>query len=210
MKLFTTVLAVVAFAVSSYAVPTEYSLKTDIQDIRRLIPENEVRALALDYLVNDKEFPELVVYLKGNDFQQFWNDVLAQRHIQEIVDYCEKHNVDAIEVLNLIASILGLPAYPSNSIAGFESRRTGGIAGYFKDVEALMPHEEIRRTFQQKYKTSTEFRGLMDLLDLTRFETFMKITPSAQKFVIFMQQHNVDTTHYMQLLRELVDEMKRE
>jgi hypothetical protein len=46
------------------------NLNDDLNDFLALVPLNEIIAIALDYLANDPEVQELILYLQSEDFHK--------------------------------------------------------------------------------------------------------------------------------------------
>nr|AAV84219.1 unknown [Culicoides sonorensis] len=182
------------------------NLQNDFEDLAKLVPGKEIAAVAEDYLKHDREFLKLALYFKSKDFKNLWVDVFAEEYVHELVDYCEDHGVAAVESINYLADLLGLPHYPSlikMNLRMIESRRTGGIAGFFKDVDALVPYTELKKAMDAKYVESADFKGFMDLVDVDRFDAFMKTNKNAQKFVKFLKDNKVDVNTYWNHLKDL-------
>lgn len=84
--------------------------------------------------------------------------------------------------------MLGLPHYP-NGFSQYNAndvRRTGGIAGYFNDVDALIPYPELKQALHAKYQQSGDFKAFMELIHIDHIELFLKSNMNAQKFVKFL------------------------
>lgn len=200
MKTFTAILALAFISIASA------NLQNDLEELADLMPVGEFRKLADEYIKKDREFLKLLLYVKGNDFKNLWVDVLAEKEVQDIVMYCEDHDVPAIEAINKVADFVGLPHYPQGFMHPrmLSSRITGGIAGAFKDFDALVPYPELKKAMDAKYEQSADFKGLMDLIKAEDIETFVKENKNAQKFLKFLKDYKVDVATYWSHVKDLL------
>jgi hypothetical protein len=59
------------------------SLQDDLDDFLALVPLDKVLTIALDYLANDSEVQELVIYLQSDEFHKI---VLTVEDLKEFKD----------------------------------------------------------------------------------------------------------------------------
>lgn len=59
------------------------NLQDDLNDFLALVPVDQVLTIALDYLANDSEVQEFVVYLQSEEFHKI---ILAVEELQEFKD----------------------------------------------------------------------------------------------------------------------------
>lgn len=179
-------------------------LQRDLDEFLQLIPSQQVQRLAVQYFIMDKEFRELLKFIKTNDFKDFWSLIFSQSMSRDFIDFAQSHGVDLIDRINSIANMLGLPPYPVVYLGNEMDvdKLTGGISGFFKDVEKLLPKEKLKKLFEQKCTENPEFKKLFGILDFDRIEKFMKASEVAMKVMKFFEKFGVDTKYYYEVIRK--------
>lgn len=185
-------------------------LQKDLEEFLELIPTKKIQILAIQYFIKDKEFRGLLTFAKGADFKEFWVDIFSKQTTQTFVDFGQKNGADLVGIINSIADALDVPRYPSTFDGAFVSfiegsdvdKISGGIKGFFKDMEKLLPKEKLKKLFDEKCGSNPVFKQWFGLLDFDRLERYFKTSQVAVKVLKFFEKYYVDLKHYFDLLKK--------
>lgn len=185
-------------------------LQRDLDEILELIPKKQIQRLAIQYFITDKEFRGLLKFVQSDDFKQFWTDIFSQPMTKEFINFTQQNGVNLVDRINSIAKALGLPPYsgmftshPDQIGKSLEMGKiSGGIKGFFEDLEKLIPKKDVKNLFDQKCKENPNFKKLFQILDFDRIETFFKTSKAAVKIMEFFKKFGVDMRYYFDLIRK--------
>ncbi|EAT34670.1 AAEL013127-PA [Aedes aegypti] len=176
--------ALVAITTASY-IPVEAStksLKDDFQDFVNLLPE-------------------AFAYLQGKEFAAVWDQLFALKEVKEVLNYLEDAGLEVYELLNQVADFLGLNHVKPTK--GVKSLKAGGLSGFVDEALALLPLKELKALFEEKLKTSPEFKAFFDKLSSTDFQKlvdFYQNSKEAQALVQKLRDHGVDVDKFFELV----------
>ncbi|XP_050072587.1 uncharacterized protein LOC126560673 [Anopheles maculipalpis] len=195
-------LIVVACLVATVvSAPTQISLTDDFDDFVALLPLDDLLDLALRYLLTDKEVQQALLYLQGAEFASVWDQFFALTAVRDLLNYLEDAGVPAYDSLNEVADFLGL----THLKPGVRSLRTGGLNGLLEEALALLPHDELEALFEEKLKTSPEFKALFEKLqkfDHKQLRDLYENSAEVQGMVQKLRDHGVDVDHIVQVVKD--------
>ncbi|EAT34668.1 AAEL009165-PB [Aedes aegypti] len=201
MKVVFVLTALVAIATASYipAKAPSRSLKDDFQDFVNLLPVDKLTDLVVRYFTTDKEFQEAFAYLQGKEFAAVWDQLFALNEVKDVLNYLEDAGLEVYELLNQVADFLGLNhVKPTKGV-----KSSGGLSGFVDEALALLPLKELKALFEEKLKTSPEFKAFFDKLSSTDFQKlvdFYQNSKEAQALVQKLRDHGVDVDKFFELV----------
>ncbi|KXJ80730.1 hypothetical protein RP20_CCG023481 [Aedes albopictus] len=179
MKTIFVLAALVAFATAS-AIPDSRALKDDFQDFADLVPVDKLVGVALQYLVADKEFKEFFSYLQGAEFSAVWDQFFALKEVKDVLNYLEDADLAVYDALNTVADFLGLhhvkPTVKSC------------LTGFVHEVFDLLPLKKFEALFEEKLKTSPEFKAFFDKLRNLDYHKFVELHDNSKEVQAFLQK----------------------
>ncbi|XP_046608175.1 uncharacterized protein LOC124299206 [Neodiprion virginianus] len=182
-------------------------LSDDFQDFLALIPVDDVVAIVIEYLAEDEEVQNAVEYIQSDDFA---NLILAVDAIPEYIaflDYLNSAGLDVYTYVNLLHSWLGLDELEVPSTRLVSSRITGGIAGLFADIIAVLPVDEIKALYYEKLESSTDFASLVTLLGSEEAQTVyaaLKANEEYQHIRETLEEYGLDIDAIVEFLKTIV------
>ncbi|XP_062541983.1 uncharacterized protein LOC134209980 [Armigeres subalbatus] len=203
MKAIFVLTALVAVATASSipaAAPPSRTLEDDLQDFLNLLPVDKLTDLVVRYFTTDKEFQEAFAYLQGAEFAAVWNQFFALKEVKDVLNYLEEAGLAVYDLLNQVADFLGLNHVTPK---GVKSLRAGGLSGFVDDALALLPLKELKALYEEKLKTSPEFKALFDKLfssDFQKLVDFYQNSKEAQAMVQKLRDHGVDVDKFFELV----------
>ncbi|XP_065081011.1 protein G12-like [Ochlerotatus camptorhynchus] len=198
MKTIFVLTALVAFATAS-ATPDTRGLKEDFQDFADLVPVDKFVGLALRYLTTDKEFKEFFAYLKGQEFSAVWDQFFALKEVKDVLNYLEDAHLDVYNALNFVADFLGLHHVQPTVL----SLKAGGLCGFVDETLALLPLDKFQTLFEEKLKTSPEFKAFYEKLrniDFHKFVDFYNNSKEVQSLFQKLRNYGVDVDSFFDLV----------
>lgn len=153
MKLFIVLFAVLGLSAAN--------LKQDLDDFAALIPVDQIKNIYLKYQ-NDPDIIKVVAYLKSNDFAKVTDIVAHSPDAQDFVNFLESKGVPAIDSLNKLADLLGLPHWPSRVLARPYPLRNRSWQDFVQEVAAVIPVEELTNLAVDKLANSEDFGEMFE------------------------------------------------
>ncbi|EDS38794.1 G12 [Culex quinquefasciatus] len=200
MKIFIAFAALVAFA-SASAIPETRGLKEDLKDFLALVPVDKLTSLALDYYANDKEVQAAFAYLQDKEFAAIWDQLFALKEIKDLLNYLQDAGLDVYHALNVVADLLGLSHVKPIRREGL--MKTGGLSGFLEEALALLPKDQIKALFEEKLKTSPEFKALFEKLqhaDFHKLVEFYNNSKEVQSLFQKLREHGIDVDKFVELV----------
>ncbi|XP_062551702.1 protein G12-like [Armigeres subalbatus] len=198
MKTIFVLAALVAFATAS-AIPDSRALKDDFQEFLDLVPVDGLLSVALKYLTTDKEFKEFFGYLQGEEFSAVWDQVFALAEVKDVLNYLEDADLAVYDALNTVADFLGLN-HVNPAIMSFKA---GGLNGFFNEAVGLLPLDKFEALFEEKLKTSPEFKAFFEKLrnlDYHKFEELHNNSKELQAFLQKLRNYGLDVDGFFDLV----------
>nr|XP_019560718.2 protein G12-like [Aedes albopictus] len=183
MKTIFVLAALVAFATAS-AIPDSRALKDDFQEFADLVPVDKLVGVALQYLVTDKEFKEFFGYLQGAEFSAVWDQFFALKEVKDVLNYLEDADLAVYDALNTVADFLGL----HHVKPAVKSLKKGGVTGFVDEVFDLLPLKKFEALFEEKLKTSPEFKAFFDKLRNLDYHKFVELHDNSKEVQAFLQK----------------------
>ncbi|KDR08524.1 uncharacterized protein LOC110839463 [Zootermopsis nevadensis] len=200
MKLSIIFLAVVGLACGK-SLPTR-SLQDDLNDFLALVPLDEVLGIALDYLANDEQVQDFVVYLQSEEFHKIILTVEDVKELKDFLKFINDLGIDVYEILNQVHEILGLPPFKPDK----HSRRGVGINGLINDVIAVLPTDKLKELFEEKKETSEDFKALIAAIQSPEFSNIvdaLRAIKEYQDLLESLRNKGVDVDNIIALFRAL-------
>lgn len=107
-----------------------------IDDIKAILPVDDIKALYYETLETSEAFVNLVDTLKGDEFKGIVNQLRANPKFQKLIQKAKDHGVDVKLIIDLLNKIFGW---------GIESNRmvTFGLQSDLQDFLALVPKDKV-------------------------------------------------------------------
>nr|6XRX_A Chain A, Maltose/maltodextrin-binding periplasmic protein, Mosquito protein AZ1 [synthetic construct] len=175
------------------------ALKDDFQEFVDLVPVDKLVNVALQYLVSDKEFKEFFGYLQGEEFSAVWDQFFALNEVKDVLNYLEAADLAVYDALNTVADFLGLHHVKPT----VHTLRTGGLTGFFDETVALLPLDKFEALFEEKLKTSPEFKAFFEKLrnlDYQKFVDFHNNSKEVQGFLQKLRSYGLDVDGFFNLV----------
>lgn len=187
MKFALVVLALVATASArKVEIPNlgRGELHKDLQEFLDLVPVDQIVALTLKYMAEDREFQNMIRYFQSEEFRSLVADIEALPEIRKLMDYIHHAGVDIYYLVNKLNDRLKLPRLtpPATFLAENDIQITGGIRGYINDVKALLPLQKFKELYKRKLATSKAFRDFVDQLKSENFQKIVNAVYANPKF----------------------------
>jgi len=183
-------------------------LAKEIQDFLDLMPDDKILAITLQYLSEDAEFQNMIKYLKSVEFKELTRDVQALPEIKTLMNYIHHAGIDIYYLVNELNKLIGLPPLTPPSSFDVSEQITGGIKGYIKDIEAVIPTESIKALYKKKLQTSEVFRKFIAELSSKNFQTIVNKVYANQKFQTLLKHAKnagVDLERIKELLKKILN-----
>lgn len=84
----------------------------------------------------------------------------------QLIKIVEDLGVDVNSIINLIHEVIGLPPYAVRK----NTRRGVGINGLINDLIAILPVDDLKALFEEKQKSSPDFKALIDVIQSPEFK----------------------------------------
>nr|XP_029715095.1 protein G12-like [Aedes albopictus] len=198
MKTIFVLATLVAFATAS-VVPDSRALKDDFQEFADLVPLEKLVGVALRYLLTDAEFKEFFGYLQGAEFSTVWDQFFAMKEVEDVLNYLEDADLAVYDALNTVADFLGL----NHVKPAVRSLNPRGMNGFVDEILALMPLKEFEALFEEKLKTSAEFKAFFEKLrnlDYTKFVDLYHNSKEVQSLLQKLRNYGIDVDGFLDLV----------
>lgn len=188
MKLALILLALLA---SSIAVEIDENfekseLAKDLQEFVNLMPFDEIVEITVDYLSEDKQFEEVLLYLKSEKFKLFVIDIESLPEVQLFMNYLQKKGVHIYELVNKLNDLLNIDHIkPSQYVAKITG---GGVKGYLKDVLAIIPYSQLQNLYFKKLMTSKAFINFVAWLESDNFKEIVNFVYNHNEFQYILKK----------------------
>ncbi|XP_053692110.1 protein G12-like [Sabethes cyaneus] len=203
MKPTLLLVALVAIITCASAVPAPRGLLEDFEDFVALVPVDDLAKLAFNYYQNDKDVQDFFVYLQGKEFSTVWDQFFALHEVKDLLHYLNDAGVPVYEGLNFVADFLGLNHVKPVRVV--RSLRTGGLSGFVNEALELFPKDKFEALFEEKLKTSPEFKALFEKLqrfDFHKLEEFYNNSKEVQSLFEKLREYGVDVDKFVKLVAD--------
>ncbi|XP_076286736.1 uncharacterized protein LOC143212165 [Lasioglossum baleicum] len=150
-----------------------------------MIPIQKIAAISLKYAAEDREFQELMSYMKTTEFKQMVQELEAIPEYHNFANYMQKNGVYLVDVTNKVNKLLGLPAFTPMDLY-----RTNGLKGFWEEVKDKVSYDQFIHGYVYKMRTSAAFRGFVAHLKSDNHQRFVNAMYSNQKYLTFRNMIN--------------------
>lgn len=151
MKFALALLALVAASSARVeAVTCRDNLNDEVMDFYALLPADEMIAITVRYISEDKQFQDMIKFFKSEEFKNLVQKVEELEETRNLMNYMQKAGIDIYGAVNKLNKALGLPPLTPPKTATFSSFKTGGIRGYLDEIEALIPVDKLKALYEEK------------------------------------------------------------
>ena len=175
----------------------------DLLDFVNIIPLKKITDLFNQYLNNDENFEDAVMYILFNEeFKGFVIEIESMTEAKDILNYLQKAGLNAYEYVNKINGYLYIQTI-SSSFKLTKVSRASGLGGFINDVKDLIPTDEIKNLYDEKMKSSEEFSALIKKLNSPEFKSLVdKIMgkPRLQEILKKLKSNNIDLQEIFDVL----------
>uniref|UniRef100_U5EMJ5 Putative secreted protein n=1 Tax=Corethrella appendiculata TaxID=1370023 RepID=U5EMJ5_9DIPT len=190
--------------IASAATYQQRGLNEDLEDFMKLVPVDKITKLAVEYFTTDKEVQDAFKYLQGKEFASVWDQFFALKQVKDLLKYLNGAGLDVYTFLNEVADLFGV-AHVKPSVRSLETRKTGhGISGLVDEVLALLPKDKLKALFEEKLKTSAEFKKFFDKLqhaDFKELADFYQNSKEVQAAFQKLREHGIDVDKFFELVK---------
>ncbi|XP_012232432.2 uncharacterized protein [Linepithema humile] len=151
-------------------------LHEDIQDFLDLIPVTEIAEVIVDYIEHDHEVKAIADYLRKDPslIRNLWIEFQSVPELLNLLNYMQKEGVKIYEVINEVNRALNIKELvPPADTYSITTKRTGGLAGFFKDIKALFNYDDFISTYVNKMRHSKAFVNFINELKSDNFQRFV-------------------------------------
>ncbi|KAL6261652.1 hypothetical protein P5V15_006740 [Pogonomyrmex californicus] len=150
----------------------EGPLHEDFQDLLDLVPVEKIIDVVVDYIMHDDELLELFQDLQDNPkiIEDLLVDVQAIPELIKLLNYLQKEGIHIYPPKTLINRIHNIKEQVSSFYDSPANKRTGGLAGFFKDIKKHIDYEAFLSVYVDKLKTSTAFAKFINQLKSDNFQ----------------------------------------
>lgn len=161
-------------------------LHEDFQDFLDLVPVEKVNDVVQDYFKNDYELRAAIKYLLNTTLiHDFYEEYEAIPEAINLFNYLHKEGIEIYYLINEINKALGIKELePPIVRANLIKKRTGGIAGYFKDIIKVLPLNDFIHLYAQKLKTSSAYIRYIDQLKSDNYQQLVNKVHKIKSFQI--------------------------
>ncbi|GAB1863924.1 Protein G12 [Camponotus japonicus] len=182
-------------------------LHNDIQDFIDKIDTDKVIEIFLQYVSEDSEVQDAIAFFKSEEFKKLVLDVEHLPEIKVLMDYIHHAGIDIYQIVNKVNDFLKLAHLtPPDFTQRVHKQISGGIRGLVDDVLAVLPVDELNDLYEEKLKTSPEFKKFVDQLKSDNFQQIVNkvyVHPTFQKLVKRADAAGIDLELIKNLLKVL-------
>lgn len=161
-------------------------LHEDFQGFLDLMPVEKLYDVIVDYFENDVEVRTAIeMFLNSTLLNDFFEEFVKIPEVTIHFNYLRAEGIDVyftINEINKTLSIKELGHVRANSI----KKRTGGIAGYFKDIVEVLPLNDFIHLYVKKLKTSSAYIRYIDQLKSDNFQQLVNKVHKIEAFQIVL------------------------
>nr|XP_033340885.1 uncharacterized protein LOC117228909 [Megalopta genalis] len=174
--------AFLALASSCSALPSfgEGPLYDDVMYFTNMVPLKKITTIAVKYAAEDREFQELIKYVKSNDFKQMVVEVEAIPEYHVFVKYMQDNGVYLADLTNRLNKLLEIPAFVPMDVFA-----TNGLKGFYDEIKAEVNYDLFIHGYVYKMRTSAAFRGFVAHLKSGNHQKFINALYANQKYLNF-------------------------
>ncbi|GLV33851.1 uncharacterized protein CBL_11265 [Carabus blaptoides fortunei] len=190
-------------ALPSHRLPANRGLKEDFQKFLALIPKDKVLAIAMNYLANDVEIQDAVIFLQSDDFKSLVLEVETIPEYNDFVKYLTSQGLDVVGYINKLHELLDLPEY---AVSRAQFRSGTGIRGLIDDIKAVLPIDDIKALYYETLRNSPDFANLVNVLKGDEFKGLvakLRANPTFQEIVERARDKGVDIELIIDLLNKI-------
>ncbi|PSN29414.1 hypothetical protein C0J52_28022, partial [Blattella germanica] len=151
------------------------------------------------------EVQAAVAYLQSDEFETIVVTLDALPELQNFLNFLEANGLNAIDFLNGIHDLLGIPHIPVSG-RRHHLRRGVGITGLIDDVLAILPIDDLKALFNEKLETSPDFLSLYNAIKSPEFQSIVQTLnamPEYQNLLEKLREKGVDVDKIIELIRAL-------
>lgn len=172
------------------------TLEEDFKEFEALIPQEQIRDIALKYLATDPEFKAAVVYLKGPEFAALVKEVGEKEAVKEFEEYLIDAGIDIKAFLDYIHNLIAgaEPAFR------FEQR---SLKGFFEEVKKTLPIGKIISLYMDKMKNSPAFQQFFMRITAEDFHQLVeevRALPEVQRLNGKLQELGIEIERYLNII----------
>lgn len=181
-------------------------LSKDIHDFIDLIDMDKVIKIVSSYL-DDDQVQETLRYVRSEEFHVLVRKVEALKAYQNLVQYLQNSGLNMYAFLQKIHKLFGMEDYvpPSGNHFSFFVNR-GGVKGLIDELIAILPMDQFKAMFEEKMKSSPEFKKFVDQLHSPEFQQIVD-TIYSEPIFLEMRQKAIEVGLDLQRARKVFEEI---
>ncbi|KAJ8687925.1 hypothetical protein QAD02_023720 [Eretmocerus hayati] len=156
------------------------SMNNDIDDFLALIPVHDIKELFYKYLSEDEDFGEVIDYILSNEFKSLINEIGSQPEVKELIDYIQSAGLDFNYLIEKLKEMFVLGKFATRlNIKSYGI--SGGLPGFFRDLVAILPVDDLEKLYHKKLETSQDFVKFIKSLKSQKFIALIDQTVANPK-----------------------------
>ncbi|XP_058805216.1 uncharacterized protein LOC131672179 [Phymastichus coffea] len=173
-----------------------------IEDIKALLPLDEIDALYKKKLETSADFAMLMEKLMSKEFQGIVDQVLKNPVMQDLMQRAEAKGVDVQAIFEFITNILGIkfPSRPTLMLAN-------NLQDDFNDFLSLIPIEAIKQLFYQYLAEDQDFGEAVDYIMSSEFKNFVaeiENMPEIKSLVDFLEESGLEAYKAINIINDFL------
>lgn len=182
-------------------------LYKDIQEFLDLLPQEKIFSIVLEYISEDTEVQNMMVFVQSDEFKQLVADVEAMPEIKDLMDYIHNAGIDIYQIVNMLNDYLELGHLtPPDLTRRVHKQISGGLRGLVDDIRAILPVDELNDLYEEKLQNSPAFADFIDQLKSDNFQQIVNkvyVHPTFQELLNRAKEAGLDLEVIKDLLKVL-------
>ncbi|EEZ99678.2 hypothetical protein TcasGA2_TC002435 [Tribolium castaneum] len=129
------------------------SLIDDFADFIKLLPVDDIKAIADKHLANDGTFAAVIIYLQGDEWAALVETIKNKPEVQDFVKYLTDAGLPVDEIVAWIHNLI------ANAVPGVEPDENGSLRPLLDEIEAILPVADLIALLNDKLQNSPDFQA---------------------------------------------------
>ncbi|XP_066592046.1 uncharacterized protein [Prorops nasuta] len=162
-------------------------LESHLYDFIELLPHNKIVTNVSKYINND-ETRKAIYYFYTEEFKSSLLNVQALKEFEQVVRYLDNAGLNIVYYINHFRKSLGLPPYKLPGGKALNIQATGGLEEMYKELESLLPEDDIKKLFDYKYEHEQVFAHFVNSIKSSEFAKIVNALKAQPAHVQFVQK----------------------
>ncbi|XP_023289669.1 uncharacterized protein LOC105699026 [Orussus abietinus] len=174
-----------------------------LEDIKNVLPIQEIRALYQEKLKTSKAFAEFIKVIESPEFQKIVDALEANPEFQHIILTAEQHGIDVQAVADFLNTVFGLN-FPDKST---RSIRASDLANDLQEFLDLIPIEEIVDVVLTYLSKDAQVQQAFEYLQSQEFHQLVRdieATPETGELLEYLYHAGVNPYFWLNKVHEIL------